>query len=181
MKSYKNLKKNIQLPFNIEIKNKDNILNFSGPLGFSMIDLKKIDKEGVGAIGFCQKSHSLFISSHSKSFFGCISKLIENKINGITRGFLISLRIIGIGYRVQLQNQSLILKVGFSHDLKYELPLSVRAFLLEPTLICFYGIDKNQLTQTVAKIKKLKPPSPYKGKGLCFSNEVVSLKVGKRK
>ena len=181
MESYKIFKKILIIPSNIQIKNKKNGLIFYGPLGLTFLDFKNLDKKGVGAIDFCQETHSLRICSFSKSFFGCISKLVENKINGVTQGFLTSLRIIGVGYRVQMQNQSLIFKLGYSHDIKYDLPSSVRAFLLEPTLICFYGIDKNQVTQTAAKIRQLKPPSVYKGKGIRFSNEVIHLKLGKRK
>ena len=181
MKSYRNLKKEIQIPFNVKIKKQTNVLFFYGPLGVTVIDLKKLDSKGLGAITFSEQNHSFLICSHSKSFLGCIYSLIKNKIQGVTRGFLVYLKIVGVGYRAQLENQTLVFKLGFSHDLKYQLPCSVRVFLLEPTLLCFYGIEKNQVTQTVAKIKQLKPPSVYKGKGLRLNHEVVNLKLGKRK
>jgi large subunit ribosomal protein L6 len=73
------------------------------------------------------------------------------------------------------------LKVGFSHDLVFQIPDSIRLFLIEPTLICLYGIDKNQVTQIASKIREIQPPSVYKGKGIAFSEEVVILKQGKRK
>jgi large subunit ribosomal protein L6 len=181
MKSYKNFKKQIKIPVNVKIKKQTNILFFYGPLGLNMIDLKKLDPKGLGAIVFNNKKHSFLICSYSKSFLGCIYSLIKNKIQGVTGGFLIYLKIVGIGYRAQLENHTLVFKLGFSHDLRYELPCSVRVFLIEPTLLCFYGIDKNQITQTVAKIRLLKPPSAYKGKGLRLDQELVNLKVAKKK
>ena len=73
------------------------------------------------------------------------------------------------------------LKVGYSHDVKYKIPSSVCIFLIEPTLICLFGIDKNQVTQIAAEIRQIKPPSPYKGKGIRFVNETVFIKQGKQK
>ena len=77
-------------------------------------------------------THKLLFCTNSKAFFGCVSSLIQNKIHGVTRGFLVYIRIIGVGYRAQLEGfdkQHLYLKLGFSHDIKFELPKSIRAFL----------------------------------------------------
>lgn len=182
----KNFQKKFKIPSNVEIKKIGDVLLFFGPLGCSTINMKKLDPKGVGAIAY--NKQAFIISSYSKSFLGSICSHVINQIHGVTRGFLVYLRIVGVGYRAQLENQytscicqSLHLKLGFSHDLQFTLPPSVRAFLLEPTLIGFYGIDKNQVTQTAAKIRQLRTPSVYKGKGIRFINEVVTLKLGKRK
>ena len=71
--------------------------------------------------------------------------LLKNKIEGVTKGVLVYLRIVGIGYRASLSEQTLTFKLGYSHDVTYELPGSMRAFLPEPTLVGLYGIDKNQV------------------------------------
>ena len=243
MKLKKNYQLKINVPDTVNIEKKKEILFISGPLGFTELNLKKLDSSGVGAIKLrevlplstalnLQKNNRwsvneknevsallteetinenknfivaatkvplvpkpnenylkspkklIFFSTNSKSFFGCVSSIIQNKIYGVTRGFLIYIRVIGVGYRAQLQgieNQMLYLKVGFSHDIKFEVPKAVRAFLLEPTLICLYGIDKNQLTQTASKIKKIKTPSVYKGKGIRLVNEKIILKTGKKR
>ena len=237
MKLKKNYQLKINVPDTVNIEKKKEILFISGPLGFTELNLKKLDSSGIGAIKLqevlplstalnLQKNNRrsvneknevsallteetinenknfivaatpsnknylkspkklIFFSTNSKSFFGCVSSIIQNKIYGVTRGFLIYIRIIGVGYRAQLQgieNQMLYLKVGFSHDIKFEVPKAVRAFLLEPTLICLYGIDKNQLTQTASKIKKIKTPSVYKGKGIRLVNEKIILKTGKKR
>jgi large subunit ribosomal protein L6 len=95
------------------------------------------------------------------------------------------MRIVGVGYRAEIIkneiNQILCFKIGLSHDFQYNIPKSVRVFLIEPTLICLYGVDKNQVTQIAAKIRQIKPPSVYKGKGIRLINEVIVMKPGKRK
>ncbi len=100
---------------------------------------------------------------------------------GVTRGFLVYLRISGIGYRASLSGQTLTLKLGHSHDCTYTLPPSLRAVLPEPTRVGIYGVDKNQVTQAAANIVALRPPSVYKGKGVRLEGTEVRLKPGKRK
>ena len=75
-----------------------------------------------------------------------MQSLLKNKIEGVTKGVLVYLRIVGIGYRASLSGQTLTFKLGYSHDVTYELPASMRAFLPEPTLVGLYGIDKNQVS-----------------------------------
>jgi large subunit ribosomal protein L6 len=196
MKLNKNYEIKINLPENVQIEKKKETLFISGPLGFTELNLKKLDPDGIGAISFEKNEDTnnvatlvptkkkLLFCTNSKAFFGCVSSLIQNKIHGVTRGFLVYIRIVGVGYRAQLQGldkQNLYLKLGFSHDIKFELPTSIRAFLLEPTLICIYGIDKNQVTQTASKIKQIKVPSVYKGKGIRLAHETIYLKAGKRR
>jgi large subunit ribosomal protein L6 len=200
MKLSQNYEIKINIPENVQIEKKNNTLFISGPLGFTELNLKKLDPDGIGAIsleknkktnnltvftsGTSAKKEKFCFCTNSKAFFGCVSSIIQNKIHGVTRGFLVYIRIIGVGYRAQLEGfdkQNLHLKLGFSHDSKFELPPSIRAFLLEPTLICLYGIDKNQVTQIASKIKQIKIPSVYKGKGIRLAHENISLKARRRK
>lgn len=186
MKQFKNYKTKISIPDNVEIKKKQNNLIFYGPLGSTELSLKKLDILGMAALYFPNDNKkNLILSSNYKCFFSCISNIIKNKIIGVSSGFLLSMRIIGVGYRAEIinngKNQILCLKIGFSHDLEYVIPLSIRVFLLEPTLICLYGIEKNQITQIAAKIKQIKVPSVYKGKGIRLIDEVIFIKPGKRK
>nr|QGT76956.1 ribosomal protein L6 [Micractinium pusillum] len=166
---------------NVTIEKKENLLKFSGPLGSTYLNLHKIDPHGLGGISLNMEKRQLDLLSPSKSFFGLFKKLVENKIRGITRGFLVYLKILGIGYRASLQNDTLLLKLGYSHDIMYKVPSSIKLFLLEPTVICLFGLDKNQVTQIATKIRNLRPPSVYKGKGIRLINEKVFLKQGKKK
>ena len=75
----------------------------------------------------------------------------------------------------------MFLKLGYSHDIIYKIPSSIKLFLLDPTLICFFSVDKNQVTQIAAKIRNLRRPSAYKGKGIRLINEKILLKQGKKK
>lgn len=170
-----------QIPEKVTIEKKGHLLKFSGPLGSTYLNLNKIDPTGLGGISLNLEKKQLELLSPSKSFFGLFKKLIENKIKGITRGFLIYLKIIGIGYRASLQNDNLLLKLGYSHDIIYKIPSSIKLFLVEPTVISLFGIDKNQVTQIATKIRNLRKPSVYKGKGIRLINEKILLKQGKKK
>ncbi len=170
-----------QLPETVSLEKKSNVLAFSGPLGQVSLHLKKIDPKGLGGILINQENNQLELCSPSKSFFGLFQKLLKNKIKGITRGYMIYLKIHGIGYRASLDETNLHLKLGYSHDLTFTVPSGVKVFLLDPTLICLFGIDKNQTTQIAALIRHLRRPSVYKGKGIRLVNEKILLKQGKKK
>jgi large subunit ribosomal protein L6 len=170
-----------QIPDKVTIEKNNHLLKFSGPLGHTYINLQQIDPKGLGGIFLYQEKKQLEVISPSKSFFGLFKKLIENKFIGITRGFLIYLKIIGIGYRAHLHGQHLFLKLGYSHDIIYKIPPSIKLFLMDPTIICLFGLDKNQITQIAAKIRNLRRPSPYKGKGIRLVNEKILIKQGKKK
>lgn len=170
-----------QLPETVIVEKQNNLLKFSGPLGHTYLNLTKLDPNGLGGIRLDLEKRQLELLSPSKAFFGLFKKLIENKIIGVTRGFLIYLKIIGIGYRATINNDNLLLKLGYSHDVVYTIPSSVKLFLLDPTVICIFGLDKNHITQIAAKIRHLRRPSVYKGKGIRLLNEKILIKQGKKK
>lgn len=181
MLKQKNYTIEIKIPENINIQKQNNILFFSGPLGSTGINLEKIDPMGSSAIFIDQENSSLKILTSSKSYSGLIKKIILNKIQGVTRGFLLYLKIVGIGYRAHLDKDTLFFKLGYSHDIIYNIPESIKIFLLEPTLLCLFGIDKNQLTQIASKLRSFRKPSVYKGKGIRLLDEKIIMKTGKRK
>ena len=170
-----------QIPSTVTLEKKDYLIKFSGPLGYTYLNLFKIDPKGLGGIFYNEQKRQLEICSPSKCFFGLFKKLIENKIIGVTRGFLVYLKIIGIGYRATINNENLLLKLGYSHDIVYTIPSSVKLFLVDPTVICIFGINKNQITQIAFKIRNLRKPSAYKGKGIRLIQEKILLKQGKKK
>jgi len=171
----------IKIPDIVKVKKLNHFLIFSGPLGNSKLNLKKMDNFGSIAIRVLENENIIEVITISKSLNGLLKTLIINKIQGVSRGYLIYLKIIGIGYRASIQQDKLILKLGYSHDILYKLPTSIKAFLIDPTLFCLFGIDKNQITQIAAKIRNLRKPSVYKGKGIRLINEQIPLKAGKRK
>jgi large subunit ribosomal protein L6 len=181
MTAQKQYHSEINIPENITIKREKNLLFFSGPLGYTVLNLKKIDPDGSSALKFNRNSTVLQLLTTTKSSHGLLKSLIKNKIQGTSRGFLIYLKIVGIGYRAHLEKNTLFFKLGYSHDILYKIPSSIKVFLLDPTLICLFGIDKNQVTQIASKLRDLRKVSVYKGKGIRLLNEEILLKTGKRK
>ena len=177
----KNYITEIQIPENVFVSKQQDTLVFSGPLGSTAINLKKIDPFGSTGISLNQNATCISLITDSKSYQGLLKKIFLNKIQGVTRGFLLYLKIVGIGYRASLQNNTLLLKLGYSHDLMYNIPPSIKIFLIDSTLLCLFGIDKNQVTQIASNLRKLRKPSVYKGKGIRLLNEKIQIKTGKRK
>lgn len=105
--------------------------------------------------------------------------LLSNIFKGVTDGYKKSLEIQGVGYRGQLQGKKLTLNLGFSHQVDFEVPASVQVKMPQPTLIELEGTDKAAVAEVAAKIRALKPPEPYKGKGIRYLGEFIKLKPGK--
>ena len=185
----------IKIPENIEIhpassNPNESIYTITGPLGSSSINLKKLDKYGLACINFDSKNKQVIVRSFEQSYNGLYKQLIENKFLGVSRGFCIYLDIVGVGYRASLisSNNSMndikdtiVLKLGHSHDVHYKIPSGVRVFLQSPSEICLFGVDLNQVTQIAHSIRSTRPPSVYKGKGIRLSRENIITKTGKRK
>lgn len=181
MKKHNKFQSELKIPTNVQIEKKNNILFFTGPLGITTLNIEKFDQKGSICLDINDRTKTIRIISSSKSTFGSFNILIKNKLYGISQGFILYLRMVGIGYRCSLEKSTLRFKVGFSHDVKYKIPNSIRIFLPEPTLLSIFGIDKNQVTQIAAQIRCIKPPSPYKGKGIRLITETVRIKQGKQK
>jgi large subunit ribosomal protein L6 len=115
----------------------------------------------------------------SKALQGLTRSLVNNMIIGVNKGFERILEINGIGYRAELKGNSLVLNLGFSHPVTYDLPTGVNAIVEKNTIIKLSGIDKEKLGLAAATIRRLKPPEPYKGKGIKYSEEHIQKKAGK--
>ena len=114
-----------------------------------------------------------------KAYLGLTRALIAGMVEGVNKGFEKRLEIEGIGYRAALEGHDLTLKVGFSHQVKVKTQPGIK-FAVEKNIIIISGIDKEAVTQLAAKIRKIQPPEPYKGKGIRYSGEVVKRKEGKK-
>lgn len=117
-----------------------------------------------------------------KSLCGLTRTLIANNIHGVVNGFSKDLEIVGIGYNVKLQGRDLILQLGFSHPIKMEIPQGLEVEITSqtnPGKLTVKGADKQLVGQFSANIRRLRPPEPYKGKGIKYANEVIRRKAGK--
>ena len=117
----------------------------------------------------------------SKALQGLTRSLIANMVTGVTQGFEKRLEIIGIGFRADLEGKNLKLTVGFSHPVLFPIPEGIKMEVEKQTLLTVRGIDKQLVGTVAAKIRSIKPPEPYKGKGIRYLGEYIRKKVGKTK
>jgi large subunit ribosomal protein L6 len=117
----------------------------------------------------------------SRSLQGLTRSLIANMVTGVTKGFEKKLEIVGVGFRADVEGKALKLSLGFSHPVSFPLPEGIRAEIEKQTLITLKGVDRQQVGTVAAKLRSIKPPEPYKGKGIRYSGERIRKKVGKTK
>jgi large subunit ribosomal protein L6 len=115
-----------------------------------------------------------------RALHGLTRSLIANMVQGVTEGYERRLEIQGVGYRAQLRGKALEMSLGFSHPVTVEAPEGIEFEVPQPTEVVVRGIDKQLVGETAARIRKNRPPEPYKGKGVRYAGEHVSRKVGKR-
>jgi large subunit ribosomal protein L6 len=118
-------------------------------------------------------------SPRERSRHGLVRSLIANMVTGVTEGYSITLDMIGVGYRAALKGSDLELHVGFSHPVRIAAPSGITFEVPAPTRIVVSGIDKALVGQVAADIRRVRPPEPYKGKGIRYEDEVVKRKAGK--
>jgi large subunit ribosomal protein L6 len=115
-----------------------------------------------------------------RALHGLTRSLIANMVEGVTKGFEKRLELQGVGYRAAMQGADLRLDVGFSHPVVLKAPQGISFEVPTPTEIVVKGVDKQQVGQIAAEVRKVRPPEPYKGKGIRYRGEYVRRKVGKR-
>jgi large subunit ribosomal protein L6 len=120
-------------------------------------------------------------SKEARSVWGMSRTLVQNILVGVTDGFVERLEINGVGYRAQVEGKNLNLALGYSHDVKYPIPEGIKIETPKPTEIVVSGIDKQKVGQVAAEIRRWRPPEPYKGKGVKYSDEYIFRKEGKKK
>ena len=166
----------INIPDGVSLENKDNQLMIKGPNGNLVVGI--CDEVSVNIE---DKSMNLTRNSEdkvAKSMHGTTRQLIFNAIEGVTNGYSKHLEIIGVGFNVKAQNNRLTFQLGFSHDIVFDLPDGIEA-VAQKTSLEIKGADKQLVGQVAAKIRSLKKPEPYKGKGIRYKDEYVRSKQGK--
>lgn len=169
--------KPIPIKSGIEVKVADREVSVKGPLGQLIwplaqgVDVSVEDgKIQVTRVGNTPKLRALH---------GLTRAELQNLVEGVTHGYERTLELTGVGYRAQIQGQSLSLNVGFSHPVELKIPTGVQATIEKQTIIAVKGIDKRLVTQVAANIKRVRPPDVYKQKGIKFAGEVLIKKAGK--
>jgi len=186
-------KKPISIPENVEVKVDGSRVTVKGPKGELSrevrpeikVEVHPVKSDEVGAKQFngVKDKEILFSpqkeTKETQAFWGLTRALIANMVKGVTEGFEKKLEIQGIGFKASLEGQDLVLNVGFSHPVKMKPPEGIN-FSVEKNIITVSGIDIERVSQTAAKIRKVKPPEPYKGKGIKYLGEHVRRKLGKK-
>ncbi|MEY3981501.1 MAG: large subunit ribosomal protein [Pseudomonadota bacterium] len=120
-------------------------------------------------------------SRHAKAMSGTIRAIVANMVQGVSKGFERKLSLVGVGYRAQAQGDALNLSLGFSHPVVHKMPKGVKVETPSQTEIVIKGIDRQQVGQVAAEVRAYRPPEPYKGKGVRYVDEVVTIKETKKK
>ena len=120
-------------------------------------------------------------TNRAQAMYGTARAQVANLVEGVTKGFEKKLEITGVGYRAALQGKNLQLALGYSHDVEVPIPAGIQIKALKPTEVEITGADRQKVGQLAAEIRSLRPPEPYKGKGIKYSTEKIRRKEGKKK
>ena len=169
-------KKPIPIPGGVNVTLKDGTIAVKGPKG----ELKRLLPEGV-EVQVAKTEVTVTRASEEgdiRARHGLVRALINNMVEGVTKGFERKLEINGVGYKAEVAGDKLNMALGFSHPVSYQLPKGVTA-KVEKNVITLAASDRDVLGQTAAKLRSFRPPEPYKGKGIKYMEETIKRKVGK--
>ena len=147
-----------------------------GELSFKVHDDVSVKMED-GQIVLAPKSQS----QTARQIWPTCRTRVNNLVIGVTEGFKKDLEIKGVGYRANLQGKTLVLSLGYSHEVKYEVPEGIEVTVEKQTELSVIGIDKQRVGQVAAEIREFRKPEPYKGKGIRYKDEYIMMKEGKKK
>jgi large subunit ribosomal protein L6 len=167
----------VEVPGAVNVEISDRIVKVTGPRGELSVPVGR-------GVEVRQEDGSLVLtraseSPEDKAMHGLTRSLIQNAVTGVTEGFSKTLQIAGVGYRVALQGRAVNLQVGYSHPITVSPREGIEFEVPNATTVVVRGIDKQRVGQMAAEIRKVRPPEPYKGKGIRYSDEQIRRKVGK--
>jgi large subunit ribosomal protein L6 len=171
-------RKPIEIPEGVEIDVKPGGVTVKGPKGELEQDLSREMKVSLDD-GTITVERPTDRGEH-RALHGLTRSLIANMVEGVTDGFERRLEIQGVGYRANLKRKSLEMALGYSHPVTIEAPEGIEFEVPQPTEVVVRGIDKQLVGEMAARVRKSRPPEPYKGKGVRYAGEHVARKVGKR-
>ena len=171
-------KKPIDMPVNVKVVIEVKTVKVEGPKG-------KLSLNAHPRVDVVLENNKVVVKRQSdlkldKSLHGLTRTLINNMIKGVTDGFKKDLEIVGVGFKAALQGKQLVLNLGFTHPINYDIPEGIVILVPKPTSVSVSGIDKRLVGQVAAEIRDFYRPEPYKGKGVRYLGEHVRRKVGKK-
>ncbi len=172
---------NISIPDKVKVALNGSVLNVDGPLGKKSlnIDLNIFDLKINDGKEISLKPKK--IDQDTKRLWGMNRSLVNNAIIGISKGYEKTLELVGVGYRATLKGKQLNMQLGFSHDINFDIPEGIKVTVEKQTTLKISGYDKQLVGEVVSKIKSIRPPEPYKGKGIREKDQYILRKEGKKK
>ncbi len=170
-------RKGISIPKGVQVTISGSQVKIKGPLG-------EIERAFHPDMEISSESQSLSVRRKSdtkaqKALHGLTRALLQNMITGVVQGYSKELEIVGVGYRAEPRKRGILLSVGFSHGVFFTTPAGVKIEVPKPTSIIISGIDREQVGEIAAQIRRIRKPEPYKGKGICYAGERIHRKAGK--
>jgi large subunit ribosomal protein L6 len=172
-------KKAVVVPAGVTAKLEGQAVSIKGPKGelsYTVPEEIEVALEG-GELSFKPRADT----QRARAMWGLSRTLVGNMVEGVTKGYEQVLELVGVGYRAAMKGKNLSLQLGFSHDIDMPPPEGISFASAKPTEIRISGIDKQMVGEVAARIRKIRPPEPYKGKGVRYSGETVRRKEGKKK
>ncbi len=166
----------IKVPENVTVTMNDNIVEVKGPKG-------TLEQVMLNGITMKQEENAITLERKSEEFkanHGTMNALITNMIKGVTDGYEKALEIVGVGYRFNVQGKKLVINAGYSHPVEMEVVDGLTVTADGNNKIVIKGIDKVKVGEFAANVRKVRPPEPYKGKGIRYENEHIRRKEGKK-
>ena len=172
---------NISIPDKVKVALNGSVLNVDGPLGKKSlnIDLNIFDLKINDGKEISLKPKK--IDQDTKRLWGMNRSLVNNAIIGISKGYEKTLELVGVGYRAALKGKQLNMQLGFSHDVNFDIPEGIKVTVEKQTTLKISGYDKQLVGEVASKIKSIRPPEPYKGKGIKEKDQYILRKEGKKK
>ena len=169
----------VELPVGVEFMVNESLVSIKGPLGTltqSLLPSVQVVRDGTSIV--CK---AVAGAPNAGAMSGTMRALVNNMVNGVTKGFQKKLTLVGVGYRAQAQGDKLNLSLGFSHPVVHSMPVGIKVETPTQTEVLIKGIDRQVVGQVAAQVRAYRPPEPYKGKGVRYSDEVVVIKETKKK
>ena len=172
---------NIPIPDKVKVLLSGNIINIEGPLGKKSlnIDLDVFDLKIAEGKEVSIKPKK--IDQNTKRLWGMNRSLLNNAIIGASKGYEKTLELVGVGFRAALKGKQLNMQLGFSHDINFDIPEGIKIVVEKQTILKISGPDKQLVGMVTSQIKSIRPPEPYKGKGIKEQGQYILRKEGKKK
>ncbi len=171
-------KKPVQIPEKVEVSVKGDLISVKGPKG-------SLDRSLHPAVKLAIEDGMINVSVNNDqdrktvALQGLFRSLVANMVTGVSVGYEKKLLLNGIGYRAEVNGNTVVLNVGYSNPVNFDLPKGISALVEKNTTLSLSGIDKEIVGETAARIRRIRPPEPYKGKGIMYSDERIIKKAGK--